>query len=389
MSEQDEKRIIVKVAYNYFQDGKWDLALSEYRKLAASDPMDFLVHNMMAEIYKRKNEPDMAVDEYAKAATLLYAANNIEKAIHAYNQILKLKPQHVEAREKIQELVATALLAIDKLILKGELEKAYEHCNKLSFKVIANPSVERKLAEIEKLLDEQSLGDLVPADNQAAESRSEDKQRMQQTNEELLGNLLKMGERYEEQQAWDEAVETYLTMLRVNPEDSRIKVKLNNLYRINAKPKVEQNDKNINSNRQQMVTPVEVPIDQSLLLDNENQKKKSVPKANFSATYEEMERLRQKAEERLRQAVSDRKNREQQRQTEPLPEPNDQQRVNSVPGKLQEKDVQALLTQAQMYINQHMLVEALRVCQTILEQDAGNREVRQLLKKIYDKKKFD
>ncbi|MCK5243601.1 tetratricopeptide repeat protein, partial [bacterium] len=50
MTEQEEKKVIVKVAYNYFQEGKWERALSEYKKLIALDPMDFLVHNMMAEI---------------------------------------------------------------------------------------------------------------------------------------------------------------------------------------------------------------------------------------------------------------------------------------------------------------------------------------------------
>jgi len=41
-----------------------------------------------------------------------------------------------------------------------------------------------------------------------------------------------------------------------------------------------------------------------------------------------------------------------------------------------------------MYTQQNMLIEAMRLCQRILEMDLQNRDVRGLLQKIFERKKL-
>ncbi len=380
MSDQDEKRIIVKVAYNYFQNRKWDLALSEYEKLALIDPMDFLVHNMMAEIYLRKEDKSKAVSEYLKAASLLYATNNIEKAIHAYKQVLKQNHNHGEAKLKISELVELRLEAIDSLIQNGDLESALEQCRKLSFRVPEMETVDKKMEEIELLIRSrpgegegpQSKGFQPPQKNEPAET---------QNNDELVNNLVSMAERYEAKQSWDEAIETYLTILRFQPDDQHIKNKLNAVYREftreapeppppPAPPAIENGSGALPENRPGPV-------------------KKEIPKADFSETFNAMEELRRRAEARLRQAVRDRREREKMDLENKKAPGEALEAASNAAREDQEKDLQILMTQAQMYINQNMLVEALRICQRILEIDPVHKDVRKLLKKIYDKKNIN
>ncbi len=378
MSDQDEKRIIVKVAYNYFQDGKWDLALSEYEKLALIDPMDFLVHNMMAEIYLRKGDKSKAVSEYLKAANLLYATNNIEKAIHAYKQVLKQNQNHGEAKLKIGELVDIRLETIEGLIHSGDLETALDYCRKLSFKVPEMESVESKLEEIELLVRSQ------PLDNQKPQPRGfvaikKTESVEPQSNEELVGNLARMAERYETQRSWDEAIETYLTILRFQPDDQRIKNKLNALYRELTR---ETTAESASPAPPQAASTPAGPFAPS----QPASVKKEIPKTDLSTTFNEMEELRRRAEARLRQAVQDRREREKLGSQNSEHNQETVERMPSGPQEDEEKDLQILMTQAQMYINQHMLVEALRICQRVLEIDPVHKEVRKLLKKIYDKK---
>jgi len=398
MPEQEEKRIIVKVAYNYFQSGKWDRALEEYKKLLDIDPMDFLVYNMMAEIYIRKGEKERAVSEYLKAASLLRATNNIEKAIHAYNHALKVDPDNSEAKAKIEEAVRFRIGEVDDLISRGALKNAYDLCDRLANKVPEHPMVKEKLDHIERLEDEaKNPAVKEPAVPTAAVSKDDNLNK-----DVVVNNLLAMADRYEKKQAWDEAVEAYITVLRFQPEDDTARTKLRELYR-----KITQQDKaaevwtRIRSEKQMKIeqfkeiaktkpeaaemseaAPAETspaPSATAAMLDIDQRK------TELGATVSELEKLRIQAEERLRRAVEDRRERDKSKAGVPVAAPAPEPETEPVQEKA-EQDIRVLLTQAQMYIYQNLLVEAMRLCQKILELDPQNKEVRGLLKQIYDKK---
>jgi tetratricopeptide (TPR) repeat protein len=406
MAEQEEKRVIVKVAYNYFQSSKWDRALDEYKKLLTIDPMDFLVYNMMAECYIRKGEKGHAISEFLKAASLLRATNNFEKAIHAYNHVLKLDPENDEARTKIEESVRTRLVEADEMVRRGSLKNAAEICDRLLNKLPDHPLVNEKIAEIERLQKEKE-------ENQAAASKTPAPEPVPPSvpvskddavnKEDVIKNLFAMADRYEQKQSWDEAVEAYITILRFLPEDDQARNKLRQLYR-----KITQQDKaaevwsRIKSEKK--VRLEEIKERAKTMAESESESElepepgpvqpaiPAVPqgveldprKTELGTTVNELEKLRIQAEEKLRRAVEDRRERERQRFVlGAAPQPS---APVSPAEERAEQDNRVLLTQAQMYVHQNMLVEAMRLCQKILETDSQNREVRGLLKQIYDKK---
>lgn len=394
MAGQEEKRIIVKVAYNYFQDGNWDRALDEYKKLIAIDPMDFLVHNMMAEIYSRKGDKAAAIREYLNAAALLRATNSMEKALLAYGRILRLDPDYREAREKIEEVVRTRLIEADEYIRKGSLKHAEDICERLLERVSDHPLVLEKQAEIERRQKEQPVPSLeravksAPPAPGAKESEAVPSGFEQTINREhLVENLYAMAELYEKKQSWDEAVEAYITILRFQTEDTKARVKLHELYR-----KITRGDKaaevwtRINSEEKKR-------LDQAKRLARETKPAEPAgvqPPATGAAEENKgasrLDQLRQRAEKKLRQAVEDRRERDKSSKSDaPMDLPAQEAGAAQSQG---EQELNVLMTQANIYIQQNLLAEAMRLCQRILELDPQNRYVRGLLQQIFEKKKL-
>lgn len=394
MADQEEKRIIVKVAYNYFQDGNWDRALDEYKKLIAIDPMDFLVHNMMGEIYSRKGDKAAAIREYLNAAALLRATNSMEKALLAYGRILRLDPDYREAREKIEEVVRTRLIEADEYIRKGSLKHAEDICERLLERVPDHPLVLEKQAEIERRQKEQPVPSLeravksAPPAPGAKESEAVPSGFEQTINREhLVENLYAMAELYEKKQSWDEAVEAYITILRFQTEDTKARVKLHELYR-----KITRGDKaaevwtRINSEEKKR-------LDQAKRLARETKPAEPAgvqPPATGAAEENKgasrLDQLRQRAEKKLRQAVEDRRERDKSSKSDaPMDLPAQEAGTAQSQG---EQELNVLMTQANIYIQQNLLAEAMRLCQRILELDPQNRYVRGLLQQIFEKKKL-
>ena len=63
MSTEGKKNII-KTAMLCVQEGKWDKAIVEYKKLLALDPIDYNVHSMLGDAYIKKGEDAFAYQEY-------------------------------------------------------------------------------------------------------------------------------------------------------------------------------------------------------------------------------------------------------------------------------------------------------------------------------------
>ncbi len=391
MAEQEEKRIIVKVAYNYFRSGNWDRALEEYKKLLDIDPLDFLVHNMLAEIYIHKNEKGEAIREFMHAASLLSATNQFDKALQAYHGVLRLDPNSREAREKIEEVVRVRMVELDDLLRRGSVKHALEICERLAERIPDHPVVKEKLAEIERRKQAGPPGTgaapapaASPREAEAAAGEGPLKR------EELVKNLYVLAELNEKKQSWDEAVEAYITILRFQPGDENARNKLHGLYR-----KISQQDK-----AREIWNRVEAEDKKRLDHAKHQAKEKPAaapaapaPPASGDGDQQALDKLRLEAEAKLRRAVEDRRERERSRdqgqdpagpETAAGPRAAD---TGSQAGQ-PEQEIHVLLTQASMYIQQNLLADAMRLCQRILEMDPQNRDVRGLLQKIFEKKQF-
>ena len=77
-----DKKNIIKMAYLYFQEGRWDKAIEEYRKLLELDPHDLKTHNMIADVYVKKRDIQQAFKEYvAVMKAYLGSAADATKAV--------------------------------------------------------------------------------------------------------------------------------------------------------------------------------------------------------------------------------------------------------------------------------------------------------------------
>jgi tetratricopeptide (TPR) repeat protein len=416
MAEGEEKRITVKVAYNYFQAGNWDRALEEYKKLIAIDPMDFLVHNMLAEIYNRKGDKVAAIHEYLNAAGLLRATNSMEKAIQAYTRILKLDPTYQDARDKIEEVIKTRMVEVHDLIRRGMLKQALELCGRLDEKLPNHPAVAEQIAEIGKLQQAQAAACVAQAEAasdpsvkeaalaaiEAAAGRGGD---VGLKREEVVKNLYAMAEMYENKQAWDEAVEAYITILRFNPDDDSARMKLHALYRkvtrqdkaVEVWERIKSEDKRridhakrLAKDPEPSATDSAIPPESTPQAGNEALAEPmfTVPKRAEFNDLAEMERLRLEAESRLRRAVEDRRERDKTQREQQAPGPLVSEPGMPIAADADDVELGVLITQAQMYIQQNLLIEAMRLCQRILEDEPQNQDVRGLLQKIFERKKF-
>jgi tetratricopeptide (TPR) repeat protein len=373
MAEQEEKRIIVKVAYNYFQSGNWDRALAEYQKLISIDPMDFAVHNMLAEIFTRKGEKEEAVGEYLKAASLMRATNNLEKALLAYGRVLKLEPGHVEAREKIEEVVRTRLVEVDGYLTRGAYAHAQEMCERLAERLPDHPAVVEKLEDIARRQKAQPTPSLDRAIRRPATPEPPAPAR-EVPREDLIRNLMEMADKFEAKQAWDEAVEALITILRFQPDDEKIRQRLHSLYR-----KVTRHDKAAE-------VWARINAEDKKRLEHAKRVAKETKPAPSPAAGPGLDQLREQAEVKLRQAVSDRRERERSRSETGAAEP-DEPSAPEGPGQA-EQEINVLMTQAQLYLQQNLPLEAMRLCQRVLELEPQNKNVRTLLQQIFEKKKL-
>ncbi len=377
MGEREDKRIILKVAYNHYQRGKWERALEEYKKLVALDPMNFLIHNMIAQIYIRLKKTEQAINEFMKAANLLRATNSLDKALQTLQQILKLEPEHKEAKIKIEEVIRVRLVEVDEFIRRGSLKNAAEICESLAEKVPGHSLVKNKEAQIEARRMEQQArrAESTPASGEDTRQTVEDEI---EKNAEVVKNLYVMAARYEERQAWDEAVEAYITILRLQPQDDEARRKLHGLYH-----KITRHDNaatvwaRINSESQRSIERAKQLAKAGPLLP---------PAGKLNKSGKKREELRIKAEERLRHAVADKQDRDKQQKGK-MSEAGTESKPRLAPGESKkDQELHELVTQTRIYIRQNQLVEAMQLCQRMLELDSRNADVRGLLKQIYDKK---
>ena len=84
------------MAYIYSQEGRWDKAIAEYRKLLNLDPNDFNVHNMLGDVYVKKTEFQEAFASYILCSDAYIKMGQTEKATVVYRKLSRLDPSKLE-----------------------------------------------------------------------------------------------------------------------------------------------------------------------------------------------------------------------------------------------------------------------------------------------------
>lgn len=121
----EDKAVLIKTAYSYYQKGDWDRAIEEYHKLAILDPKDLNVHNMLADIYAKKGDIPEALQQYDLVAQGFDQKNQVDKVLQVYKRMLRLVPNDPDLVTAVKNLVDKYLDRASKAE-EEEPEKAIE-----------------------------------------------------------------------------------------------------------------------------------------------------------------------------------------------------------------------------------------------------------------------
>ena len=101
----EDRSILIKTAYAYYQRGDWDRALEEYHKLVDIDPGDLNVLNILADIYAKKGDVKEALRQYDLVAQGYDQKNQVDKVLQVYKRMIKLSPSDLELQTAVRNLV--------------------------------------------------------------------------------------------------------------------------------------------------------------------------------------------------------------------------------------------------------------------------------------------
>jgi tetratricopeptide (TPR) repeat protein len=89
----EDKKTIVKMAHIYSQEGRWDKAIAEYKKLIKIEPEDFNSYSMLGDVYVKKGEFQPAFDAYLVCSDAYIRLGQLEKAALVQSKIARLSPE--------------------------------------------------------------------------------------------------------------------------------------------------------------------------------------------------------------------------------------------------------------------------------------------------------
>ncbi len=144
----EDKRHIFKTANIYLQEGRWDKAIVEFKRLVAIDPDDLSAHNILGDAYVKKGSLKEAFQQYLVAAEGYGRRGEGDKANPIYRKISKLDVKDLEPEDAQKLQVISLIVSGDAAYEEGNLEgaaKSYEEVVRLS---PGNVEVTYKLGDI-------------------------------------------------------------------------------------------------------------------------------------------------------------------------------------------------------------------------------------------------
>ncbi len=122
----EDKKTIVKMAFVYFQEGRWDKAIAEYKKLLTMDSSDLNAHNMLGDAYVKKGELKEAYKEYSFVAEAYSQQGLMDKANVVYRKMAKFDPANLDESAKAKQGVIKQKVAAETALEQGQPDKAID-----------------------------------------------------------------------------------------------------------------------------------------------------------------------------------------------------------------------------------------------------------------------
>jgi tetratricopeptide (TPR) repeat protein len=91
-------------AQKYLERGSFEKALAMFKEAVKEDPKDTRTWLRMAEVHVRLGQNDKATEVYQKTVDLYVEQGFFQRAVAVYKNIIKLSPDHIEARLKLADV---------------------------------------------------------------------------------------------------------------------------------------------------------------------------------------------------------------------------------------------------------------------------------------------
>lgn len=218
----EEKMLHIKLAYGYYQNKEYKKATGFYEKLNAADPEDANVLNMLGDTYFKGGNPGKALDAYMGTMTILEKKEQSDKLIRLAKKVLKNFPEDQRVKTKVKTAVRIMMRDAERKTLNHDYSEAREIYESLkefnsdefpvNVKIKELNDEEIEYNEREKKLKE--AGKTRPADNQGG----------------IVEKFEKMANNYITNGDYDGAVETYITALKLAPNNNELRQKLHKVY---------------------------------------------------------------------------------------------------------------------------------------------------------------
>ncbi len=121
-----DKRVIIKKAHMYYQQGRLDRAVIEYKKILKIDPEDINALNSLGDIFSKKGEKDQAFAMYQKVANIYTDRGLQPRAIATFKKILRLDESNPDAAIGLAELYENEGLFTESLDFYIKAAKIYD-----------------------------------------------------------------------------------------------------------------------------------------------------------------------------------------------------------------------------------------------------------------------
>ncbi|HWQ36291.1 MAG TPA: tetratricopeptide repeat protein [Blastocatellia bacterium] len=203
----------LKAASKYVQQGKFQAAIEEYRKIVQAEPSDITTLNTMGDLYVKIGDTGEAIRTFLRIAEHYRAGGFNLKAIAMLKKVSKLDPNNVEVSLKLAGLYAQQKLIVDArqqylavaehYLRAGQQKPALDIYQKIAALDPENTSIQLKLAEA--YLHEQQI-------------------------EQAYEAFIAAAAELQRQGKYDEALEIYLKALQVRPAAQRALNSAVNLY---------------------------------------------------------------------------------------------------------------------------------------------------------------
>lgn len=277
--DADEKKLYVKLANGYYQNKEYKKAIELYEKLYSADAEDVNILNMLADSYSKTGNSLKALDGYVAALSIYEKKLQYEKVVRIIKKVIKTFPEEPRVKNKLKSALRTMIRDAEKKVMEGEFEEA----RNIYESIIDFNSEEYPInIKMKELNDAEARHKSI----KMKQMENEMKAKTSGTGNELVDKFEIMAQNYLDNGDYDGAVETYITALKLAPNDKGLRDKLHRVYSIVASKSTGEK--------------IWEKLDSSPKDKLEEAKRKAVEERNKKIMQEEEDRARMLLEEEAR-----------------------------------------------------------------------------------------